>query len=57
MSEDFKGRIGQLIRDARTHDAEDWIEPCPHVLARTAGQKLVTDDNMGTEWRQIWEPQ
>ena len=28
----------------------DWIEPCAHVLARTADQTLVTDDNMGTEW-------
>jgi spermidine synthase len=31
--------------------AQDWIEPCPQVLARTTGQALVTDDNMGTEWR------
>ncbi len=37
--------------------AADWIEPCPHVLARTAGQALITDDNMGTEWRHVWEPQ
>lgn len=49
--------IEAQIHDARTHAADDWIEPCQHVLARTAGQKLVTDDNMGTEWRQIWEPQ
>jgi hypothetical protein len=27
------------------------IEPCPQLLEATAGQKLVTDDNMGTEWR------
>jgi len=45
------------IRSERTHAAADWIEPCPHVLARTAGQTLVTDDNMGTEWRQVWDPQ
>jgi len=45
------------IRNDRAHAAADWIEPCPHVLARTAGQSLVTDDNMGTEWRQVWNPQ
>jgi spermidine synthase len=27
------------------------IEPCPDLLARTAGQRPVTDDNMGSEWR------
>jgi spermidine synthase len=26
------------------------IEPCPQVIARTAGDRLITDDNMGTEW-------
>ena len=26
------------------------IEPCPDLLARTAGKTLVTDDNMGSEW-------
>lgn len=49
--------IEPQIQNARTHAAADWIEPCPHVLARTAGQTLVTDDNMGTEWRQFWDPQ
>jgi spermidine synthase len=27
------------------------IEPCPEILARTAGKRPITDDNMGTEWR------
>jgi spermidine synthase len=27
------------------------IEPCPDILARTAGKPPVTDDNMGAEWR------
>jgi hypothetical protein len=27
------------------------IEPCPDILARTAGKRPITDDNMGTEWR------
>jgi spermidine synthase len=29
------------------------IEPCPDILARTAGKRPVTDDNMGTEWRYL----
>jgi len=49
--------IEPQVRSERTHAEADWIEPCPHVLTRTAGQKLVTDDNMGTEWRHVWEPQ
>ena len=35
----------------------DLLEPCAQVLARTAGQTLVTDDNMGTEWRHFWDQQ
>jgi spermidine synthase len=27
------------------------IEPCSSILARSAGSRPVTDDNMGTEWR------
>jgi spermidine synthase len=27
------------------------IEPCSDILARTAGKRPVTDDNMGSEWR------
>ena len=33
---------------------EDQIEPCPDILDRTTGEMLVTDDNMGTEWRHYW---
>ena len=33
---------------------EDMIETCPEILARTAGETAVTDDNMGTEWRHYW---
>jgi spermidine synthase len=33
-----------------TRDAQWPIEPCPDVLARTAGRTPVTDDNMGSEW-------
>jgi spermidine synthase len=31
--------------------SQSMIEGCPEVLSRTAGMALVTDDNMGTEWR------
>jgi spermidine synthase len=27
------------------------IESCPDILARTTGKRVVTDDNMGSEWR------
>jgi hypothetical protein len=27
------------------------IEACASILARTAGKAIVTDDNMGSEWR------
>lgn len=30
------------------------VEPCRSILQRTQGQDLVTDDNMGTEWRYLW---
>ncbi|HKW84588.1 MAG TPA: fused MFS/spermidine synthase [Burkholderiaceae bacterium] len=51
MALESQTRVG----GART--ASDVMEPCAQVLARTAGRTLVTDDNMGTEWRQFWEPQ
>lgn len=35
----------------------DLIEPCAQVLTRTTGKTVVTDDNMGTEWRAFWAPQ
>jgi spermidine synthase len=31
-------------------DKKQPIEPCAHVVERTAGMKPVTDDNMGSEW-------
>jgi spermidine synthase len=33
-----------------SHPDRRPIEPCPDILARTAGQRPVTDDNMGSEW-------
>jgi spermidine synthase len=43
------------VHPGATPSAADWIEPCEHVLSRTAGRELVTDDNMGTEWRHFWD--
>jgi spermidine synthase len=39
-----------LAPDAARNE-ERPIEPCPELLVRTAGERPVTDDNMGTEWR------
>jgi spermidine synthase len=41
---------------AMSDSAQHVIEDCPDLLARTAGEMPVTDDNMGTEWRQFWRP-
>ena len=35
------------------HVAERPIELCPDLVARTAGKRPVTDDNMGSEWLHI----
>jgi spermidine synthase len=39
------------IRPGARPSAADPIEPCPDIVARTAGKRIVTDDNMGSEWR------
>jgi len=39
------------LAPAAIHIAERPIEPCPDILTRTAGKRIVTDDNMGGEWR------
>jgi spermidine synthase len=41
----------QQSLDPKAAHADDRpIEPCPDLLARTAGKQTVTDDNMGSEW-------
>lgn len=45
--------IGSLTRPDAQRTPADWIEPCEQVRVRTAGQALITDDNMGTEWQTI----
>ncbi len=44
-----RARLDSLIADYRQDGPS--VEPCPQVLAATANQTLVTDDNMGAEWR------
>jgi spermidine synthase len=51
-----RARMGQLMAiraslTAARSDQERPIESCPDILARTAGNMPVTDDNMGSEWR------
>jgi spermidine synthase len=41
---------GSLAPEA-TGNAERPIEPCADIVGRTAGKPIVTDDNMGSEWR------
>ena len=51
-----RARLAQLMSWQRSlgpegeRAVERPIEPCADVLRRTAGQHLVTDDNMGSEW-------
>lgn len=49
--------LESLTRPDAARTPADLLEPCAQVLARTAGQTLVTDDNMGTEWRHFWDQQ
>ncbi len=38
---------------ANAYTEHAMIEPCSSILARTADREMVTDDNMGDEWRVI----
>lgn len=42
------------ITDARLAGPAKQMEDCSSILARTAGLDVITDDNMGTEWRVIF---
>jgi spermidine synthase len=54
--EDAEHRATLDVLMAMSDSVQHLIEDCPDVLARTAGEMPVTDDNMGTEWRQFWRP-
>lgn len=41
---------GLVPNKVRHRDEVRPIEPCPEILAQTAGMRPVTDDNMGSEW-------
>ncbi len=44
-------KLSEMQGSLTSSEADRPIELCPDVLARTAGQEVVTDDNMGSEWR------
>ena len=46
------GRNEHAVRDQAAREADRPIEPCRDILVRTAGKRPITDDNMGTEWRE-----
>ncbi len=48
-------RVLSLAANANVNDADApkrLMESCVSIRARTSGVRLITDDNMGTEWRQ-----
>jgi len=49
-SED-RAELDRLQASLAADNAPRPIEACPDILARTAGEQPVTDDNMGSEWR------
>jgi len=48
--DELVGRVGDLD-NPDLPPAGKYVERCASVLDRTAGRALITDDNMGTEWR------
>lgn len=44
-----RARLDALMADYRQDGPA--VEPCPQLLAATANTSLVSDDNMGAEWR------
>jgi hypothetical protein len=49
-SED-RAELDRLQTGLTADNAPRSIEACAEILARTAGEQPVTDDNMGSEWR------
>jgi spermidine synthase len=47
-------RLAALPEKTDAPASEQVFEDCASLLARTPGVELVTDDNMGTEWRYPW---
>jgi spermidine synthase len=46
-----KARLTAVDKPAASADDWDSVETRQHILARTEGLRVVTDDNMGLEWR------
>ncbi|SPK73241.1 putative Spermidine synthase (Putrescine aminopropyltransferase) [Cupriavidus taiwanensis] len=49
---DTLNAVWRSIEQGGGSGSGDAMEACPRILARTAGLAPITDDNMGTEWRQ-----
>jgi SAM-dependent methyltransferase len=49
---DSLSTVWQSIEKGGGSGSADAMEACPRILARTVGLTPITDDNMGTEWRQ-----
>jgi spermidine synthase len=56
--EDQRRRLDRILAVANTLDDEgyvrDALEPREQVLARVAEARVITDDNMVTEWRRLF---
>ncbi|RDK06184.1 spermidine synthase [Cupriavidus lacunae] len=50
---DSLNTVWQSIEHGGGSGSADAMEACPRILARTAELTPITDDNMGTEWRQL----
>jgi hypothetical protein len=46
-----KARLRTVDKPGASADDWDSVETLEHILARTQGLLVVTDDNMGLEWR------
>ena len=46
-----KARLSAVDKPGASDDDWDSVETREHILARTQGLRVVTDDNMGLEWR------
>ena len=46
-----KARLRAVDKPGASADDWDSVETRQHILARTQGLRVVTDDNMGLEWR------
>jgi hypothetical protein len=46
-------QLAALLKSTDAPLSQQAFEDCASILARTQSAALVTDDNMGTEWRYL----